>query len=845
MTAADAAHVPPRRRRAGEEESALARAIDFTRHYSEMRARTRDDPPGPAVEDDYAGHLVALAQAATANFCDWCVVTAGHPPGQYRFIRTRSRHAEGDGPPQSLPDELVARVPDLETLIERVAASGQRERVPSDVTAGLPWCVVIALPVYDEVVATVAFVRDATAAGFGPAELAAADQAAWSAATTLERADLLRRARQSTAATLRVAGQLRDLIDTSLALGAAIDVALIANELAPRARAIFDADEAVVLIDADQPLAVAAPRGEATRIIAGLEGPDDLVTTGPLQMPVERDGWLSAPIRGVRDQSLGRVAIRREATWASNEDREILALLCQAAASSLAAATLNATIRANEARWRVLVESAPIGLIEVASDEQIRWWNPAAAGIFAWPYFRDGVPAPTIPEDARAGLRTLWVEVAAGTLPSARTLTGVAIGNRVRDLTVSARLLSVTSTESTMLTLVDDVTDRRLMKEELRHAHTMEIRGQVAGSVVHDFNNLLTIIAGYAELLAADLSDGNARDAARAIVETSSRAAALTSELQTIGRTRLTEPVVLDPVSIIEANAEVLNRVLGEAVNFSWSGPSSPLHVLVDADQFEQVVLNLAINARDAMPTGGSLKIDVRSRHANDLDAAHHVAPGGDYVVITVTDSGVGMDDETRRRCFEPFFTTKGPFKGTGLGLSAARRFVEESHGSIVCRSERGMGSTFEIVLPLVDAPPEVGSAPAPAVPTPARPATIVVAEDDGAQRRLVTEVLARSGHRVIGVGSAEAAREAVEHAPSPVELLVSDVVMGVTAGDVVAAELQRAFTELRVLLVSGSATETVLDGLDRSRSDFLAKPFLPSDLVERVRALLTTQTPD
>ena len=843
MIAADAARVPPRRRRAGEEESALARAIDFTRHYSEMRALTRDDPPGPAVEDDYAVHLVALAEAATAHFCDWCVVTVGRAASQSRFVRTRDGRAERAT--STLPDELLARVPDLEDLIERTSASGQRERVPSDVTAGLPWCVVIALPVYDEVVATVAFVRDTATAGFGPAELAAADQAAWSAATTLERADLLRRARQSTAATLRVAGQLRDLITTSLALGAAVDVASIANELAARARALFDADEAVVALESDQPLVVDARRDEPTRALAGLEDLDGFKTAGPLEGPVERDGWLAAPIRGA-NRSLGLVAIRRDATCSSSEDREILALLCQAAASSLAAATLNATIRANEARWRVLVESAPIGLIEVASDEQVRWWNPAAAGIFAWPYFRDGVPTPTIPEDARAGLRTLWVEVAAGTLPSARTLTGVAIGNRARDLTVSARLLSVTSTESTMLTLVDDVTDRRLMKEELRHAHTMEIRGQVAGSVVHDFNNLLTIIAGYAELLAADLTDDNARDAARAIVETSSRASALTSQLQTIGRTRTTEPVVLDPVSIIEANAEVLSRVLGEAVDFSWSGPSSPLHVLVDADQFEQVVLNLSINARDAMPTGGTLAIDVRARPAADLDPAHHVAPGHDYVVITVTDSGVGMDEETRRRCFEPFFTTKGPFKGTGLGLSAARRFVEESHGSIECRSERGVGSTFEIVLPLVDAPTDTTPAPvAAAAPAPARPATIVVAEDDDAQRRLVTQVLTRSGHRVVGVSSAEAARDAVEHASDPVELLVSDVVMGVTAGDVVAAELQGAFADLRVLLVSGSATESVLDGLDRSRSDFLAKPFLPSDLVERVRVLLADRTPD
>ena len=823
-----------RRRRAGEEESALARALDFTRHFAELRSQVRDVPPGPDVEDDYDVHLAALADAAVDDFCDWCVVTVLRPAPHHRIVRASVRVpvlVESDG---VIPAALAQRVPDLEALVTRSAMTGLRERVPADVTAGLPWCVVIAIPVHDEVVATVAFVRAVAVSGFGAAELAAADEATWGAATSLERADLLRRARQSSAATLRVAVQLRDLIATSLALSSASDVATIVRELTERTRALFDADEAVVVTDdVDPPIGATARRGEPTTPVADLsllDGPD---ARGALR---DHNGWLSSPIRGRRDRSLGMIAIRRRDESTSGEDREILALLAQAAASALAAASLNATIRANEARWRVLVESAPIGLIEVALDERVRWWNPAAANIFGWRLFRDTPQASALPEDVLSGLRVLWAEVNAGGLPSGQTLAGVRVGARARDLTVSARRLAG-GAEPTMLTLVDDVTDRRQMKEELRHAHTMEIRGQVAGSVVHEFNNLLTIISGYAEILLADLPEGADHDAARAIVETSSRASTLTDQLQTIGRNRVTEPVVLDPVSIIEANAEVLHRVLGSDVTFAWTGPAQPVHVRVDADQFEQLVLNLAINARDAMPDGGTLEVDVSRRPANEIAEAHHLARSGDYVVISVADTGFGMDDETRERCFEPFFTTKGPFKGTGLGLSAARRFVEESHGSIECTSELGVGTTFEVVLPVVDAPADTHRDVAAVVPT--RSAIIVIAEDDDVQRRLATAVLARNGHRVFDVASAEAARDAVLGATEPVDLLVSDVIMGVTAGDAVAGELQRALPALRVLLVSGTATASVLEGLDASRSDFLAKPFRPSELVERVRRLL------
>jgi CheY-like chemotaxis protein len=379
------------------------------------------------------------------------------------------------------------------------------------------------------------------------------------------------------------------------------------------------------------------------------------------------------------------------------------------------------------------------------------------------------------------------------------------------------------------------------MREELRHAHTMEIRGLVAGSTVHDFNNLLTIISGYGELLADELPDGPARDAAAAIVATTGRASALTSQLQAIGRTQNPEPVVVNPTIVVESNAEVIERILGEAIDMRWSGPDEPCFVRVDADRFEQTLLNLVINARDAMPDGGTLVIDLRCVNGRDLAAGHRVERHGRYVVITVTDTGSGMDETTLAHCFDPLFTTKGPYAGTGLGLAAARRFVEESHGSVLARSEVGVGSAFELVLPAVDAPvavnpvsPVTAVTAAEGVRTPR--ATVLVAEDDGPLRSLIVQVLRRNGLRVLEAASGEAALDLLD---GSVDLLVSDVVMGGLSGVDLARRVPVAGTAPAVLLVSGTADPSVLEELSPRICDFLAKPFRPSQLVDRVVALL------
>jgi signal transduction histidine kinase/ActR/RegA family two-component response regulator len=432
-----------------------------------------------------------------------------------------------------------------------------------------------------------------------------------------------------------------------------------------------------------------------------------------------------------------------------------------------------------------------------------------------------------------------------GTLEGSRDLHDVEINGRQRHLNVSAVPLPSAGTETrSLLTLVDDVTNQRELKQELRHAHQMELRGQVASSVAHDFNNLLTLISGYAEILSQDLGgDNREMEMVRNIQSTASRASQLTGQLQAIGRTQSTESVVVDPVELIRANAEVLERIMGVDIRVTWLLDAGVANVKVDADQFEQMILNLAINARDAMPVGGRLTITARNETVDSRSSSILELPAGNYVVVSVADTGIGMDEETRRRCFEPLFTTKGPFNGTGMGLAAARRFVEESGGVIQCTSELQRGTSFDVLLPAVlDA--AATSASHDEIARPRGSATVLLADDDEGLRTLMAQVLGRNGYVVIEAGSAEEALELARARTSPIDVLISDVVMGALSGPELARSLQKDDPLLRVLLISGTADATVVELLAEGTGQFLAKPFKPSELIDEVHGLLERPGP-
>ncbi len=296
--------------------------------------------------------------------------------------------------------------------------------------------------------------------------------------------------------------------------------------------------------------------------------------------------------------------------------------------------------------------------------------------------------------------------------------------------------------------------------------------------------------------------------------------------------------MVLDPVAAIESIAEVLERILGVDIDMVWSLSPQSGNVFIDADQFEQMMLNLALNARDAMAASGQLGVSVNQVEFRARENASANLPDGDYVQIKVTDTGHGMDDETLRRCFEPMFTTKGPLKGSGLGLSAARRLVEDSGGTIQCTSEIGIGTTFEIILPVVaEEAAHVSTSQAPIRPRGS--STVLLAEDDDVLRRFIVQVLRRNGYRILEASSGEQAIEIAREFGETIDLLLSDVVMATLSGRDLALRMQESNPDIRVLLISGSEGAAVLEGLQSDSAAFLAKPFKPSELIDQIVQLL------
>jgi PAS domain S-box-containing protein len=651
-------------------------------------------------------------------------------------------------------------------------------------------------------------------------------------------------AREAIRRSQRIASQLHQLIAASLTVAGLRSEHDIVESLAGSARRVFDADDAVLSLESGfaAPLFGVAVRGKMVLCL----GPNDVVDVFPAVRPGTSapwvDGeWLVAPVIEGHGLAHGVLAVRRASGEFQAEDREVLTLLAQMAATALGATELSREIESSETRLRVLVDAAPAGIVEVDRDGVVHWWNRAAAKIFAWPTFDEGLERyPTLPDAALVELAPLWGEVVESASVRVRDLVEVDIRGRRRDLTVSVAPLPTSDDVVSILMLVDDVTDHRQLRAEVHHAQQMEIRGRVASSVAHDFNNLLTLISGYAEILLQQLDpEDRSVDMVKDIQITASRASMLTAQLQTIGRAPSLQPVVLDPVVVLQMGAEVFERVVGTEIETVWALDPDVGRIFVDAGQFEQMMLNLAINARDAMPTGGELRIGIRNALVEDAEALELNVEPGEYVNITVADTGIGMSDETLSHCFDTFFTTKGPFKGTGLGLAAARRLVEDSKGSISCSSEVGSGTRFRILFP---ASREAVTDEIPVVVNerPRGTATVLIAEDDDDLRRLMVQVLSRNGYEVVVAQSGEEALQRMDEVASAIDLLVSDVVMAELSGPELAESLQAAKPTLRVLLMSGTANESVIDGLAPGTAAFLAKPFRPSALIDKVHELLS-----
>jgi two-component system, cell cycle sensor histidine kinase and response regulator CckA len=376
------------------------------------------------------------------------------------------------------------------------------------------------------------------------------------------------------------------------------------------------------------------------------------------------------------------------------------------------------------------------------------------------------------------------------------------------------------------LFVLRDVTEQRKIEEQLRQAQKMEAIGQLAGGVAHDFNNLLTVIGGYTEIARRNIGAGPGGAELAEVERATERAAQLTRQLLAFSRQQVLDAAPIDLGAVAAALVPMLRRLIGEDIEIAvLAAPGLPL-VLADRSQIEQVILNLAVNARDAMPSGGTLTIETRTV--------------GDDAALIVTDTGTGMSRETLEHVFEPFFTTKAVGEGTGLGLATVHGIVTQSGGTIHVYSEPDLGTSFKIYLPITGEAAERATASEPEIEQLRGDETVLLCEDEEGVRRLVEHVLTTHGYRVLSAGGPlEAVELAAEH---DVDLLVSDVIMPDLSGPELARRLQSVRPGIRTLFVSGYTAETVRGrGRLPAESAFLEKPFDQLSLLRAIRSLLAS----
>ncbi len=520
-----------------------------------------------------------------------------------------------------------------------------------------------------------------------------------------------------------------------------------------------------------------------------------------------------------------------------------LASIASAVAVGIERKRQEEALRQSEARFARVFEASPVG-ITITTLDDARFLDANAAFLRMTGYSREELVGKSAlefgfwpdPTDRARVIGPLTEGAAQNLSASIRTKDGGA-----RDILVSFERFSLAG-KTCVLSLVNDVTESRRLEGQLRQAQKMEAVGRLAGGVAHDFNNLLTVITSYSDLLLEDLGAGDPkRDDVDQIRKAAQGAAALTRQLLAFSRQQVLEPKVLDVKASIAGTEKLLKRLIGEDIQLTTSLAPDLGAVRADPGQLEQIIMNLAVNARDAMPTGGRMTIEAANVDMDDAYVGEHApARPGRYVMLALSDTGIGMDEQTKARIFEPFFTTKEIGKGTGLGLATVYGIVKQAGGFIWVYSEPGHGTSFKVYLPRVDEPaaPETGRATSRA---PGRGTETVLLVEDAASVRMVTrQVLERYGYAVLEAPDGDTALRLATKHHGPIHLLLTDVVMPGISGRHLAEQLAPLRPEMKVLYASGYANNAIIHhGVLEPGIAYLQKPFTPEILARRVRDVL------
>jgi len=530
----------------------------------------------------------------------------------------------------------------------------------------------------------------------------------------------------------------------------------------------------------------------------------------------------------------------------AEKEKEILQFVSQQLASAIEYKRNEEALRRSEARYRSLVQSAVYGIYRSSLEGRFFDVNPALITMLGYDSAEDVValdPRTDVFLDPSEQARVM------GEFQRGARLDNVEVRWRRKDgsaITVRLSGRVVNSPEETaevVEIIAEDITERRVLENQFRQAQKMEAVGRLAGGVAHDFNNLLMVISGYTEVLLEHTRKSNPMyPKIEAIHQATDRATTLTRQLLAFSRKQLLELKVVDLNIIVEDMERLLRPLIGENIELQTQLAPELGRTRADAGQIEQVIMNLVVNSKDAMPNGGKITIHSANAQLNhdDLRREYSYIQPGDYVVLSVTDTGQGMDKETQLRIFEPFFTTKEKGKGTGLGLSTVYGIIKQSGGYVLVESELRHGTTFRIYLPRVEDALEPAGAVGALSSQTRGSETVLLVEDEESVRQLVRETLESKGYKVLEADHGEAALQlAADHA-AEIDILITDVVMPGMSGRELSARLCATCPHTKVLYLSGYTEDAIAhEGVLESGTAFLQKPFTLQMLSRKVREVL------